>query len=378
MLDEYGLAHYYDSDQNGIKLQEGNVVTAYQIDKDGVLYDTDNNIKYVRDLDVNGVGTLRQIGVIDGRIDLSLGDAYVVSYGEAILGIDYGNTYKPEIEGFGITGGDPLAGIRRQVAVPEEFAWLADTYIDPGSMQVNPARWNDFLAESLGSGLRMIVTSNGLSNAYLQGWDNARIIASGAGNAIAVNVYNPTRGNFMKDLPEAFMGQVGQQQTVIAAGEIQIREALKYNNDLSELIKKPVFTDVIGHSQGSINLNRAIMALDTEGRLKINLFNVGTATPWVPSGLNKFVSIMDVMDSAGIVAGGQLQRFNPVYWGRNLSDIAQGRAPSYQTVNTFFLGDGQGDTGNFHSFYLYAQRQKVQDSFGWANIPQNLTQPWAN
>lgn len=116
-----------------------------------------------------------------------------------VLGTDYGVPPQYATGQPANVGGDPVASLRRQVAVSADHAELGRQYIDAGSGQVDPARWDEFLQAAQQAGLRMTVTSNGIQNPYYQGMDNARIIAGGYENSLTINVYNPTTGSTFLD-----------------------------------------------------------------------------------------------------------------------------------------------------------------------------------
>ncbi len=277
-----------------------------------------------------------------------------------VLGTDYGTP--PEYVAHqppGI-GGDPILALRRQVAVSPQFAALGMQYIDPRSGQVDPARWNEFLKAAQEQGLRMTVTSNGLQNPYYQGMDNARAIAGGYPDSLTVNVYNPC-DTLPSDVVESAKSMIfRQQQSVQVAIRDQMREALKYNKDLlgiqAELGRKvaPFFTNFIGHSQGTINGNRAIDSMnENEEQPNIQRFDIGRYY-WGETSpdIGKNIIINDKHDTARLGSA----------WLAN-NDVYQAN-PNRQYVWTNFNHDNQGNTGNNHSLYLYLQRPDVQKLVG--------------
>lgn len=150
------------------------------------------------------------------------------------------------------------------------------------------------------------------------------------------------------------LGCGGQKQTVQIALQDQIGAALAWNANLKpKLGASFVPTEVIGHSQGSINATLAVERMDAEDIGMIDLIDVGTATPRVPSGLHRFLSIMDSDDPVSNATLSWLQPLN--------SNYVNG-GPNYSILRPNL------NAGNNHSFYLYAQQPSVQSALGWQAI----------
>lgn len=126
-----------------------------------------------------------------------------------------------------------------------------------------------------------------------------------------------------------------------------------------------MLTDFVGHSQGTINGNLAIgkLLLPAE-QAQIQLFNVGTASWYMPSEVREFTNIVDKNDGVVNLAGGRL-----------LNDQPQAVAhPGYRLVVTHIPPGNH----NSHSFYLYAQQPEFQAAlnFGPRSTSLLLTKPF--
>jgi hypothetical protein len=126
-------------------------------------------------------------------------------------------------------------------------------------------------------------------------------------------------------------------------------------------------TNFIGHSQDTINGNRAIDGMDPVlqqphiQRYDIGRYYMGETS----SHIGNNIIINDRNDGA---------RFGSGYMeGRE----AYQNNPKRQYVGTDFNNDRQGETGNNHSLYLYLQRNNVQGLLGMTQ-PQVLTQPFVS
>lgn len=213
----------------------------------------------------------------------------------------------------------------------------------------------------------MVVTSNGINTSYQVASDNARLIAEyKVENSLVINVNNPTDGIF-RDLVESVKGQFGQQQSVQVAIQNQMKEALSYNAGMIAVQGKlgntiaPFLTEFIGHSQGTINGNRAISGMDKADKLNIRAINIGTYAAFHPEGLGDYVNFTDKGDGARFFSG----------W--------MDRDPRFHTQNQNLYWTDMGDIGNNHSLYLYLQLKEVQQKLGLrtqADVFQN--QPFPN
>jgi hypothetical protein len=274
----------------------------------------DRSGKFVR-VEGSEVVTLKSYRTEDGTIAYSSPDAYgnynlpagvesidvqELRYGGKVLGRDYGipKEWADAIQKSGVTAGDPVYSLRRQVAVDAAAHPELAAFIDAGTGQINPLQWNDFKAAAMRADIPMLVSSNGLGNFYQQARDNIRILSEGR-NAVAVNVYNPTiDGGFVSDtLAEAVLGNlIGQRQTVQIAIQSQMRDALAYNAALDVRYKREfgsTLTDYIGHSQGTINGNLAIDRMTNKEKESIRVFAVGSASWCLPKGVAGFVNVVD-------------------------------------------------------------------------------------
>lgn|GEM_PF-4025544 len=292
-----------------------------------------------------------------------------------VLGTDYGVPPQYATGQPANVGGDPVASLRRQVAVSADHAELGRQYIDAGSGQVDPARWDDFLQAAQQAGLRMTVTSNGIQNPYYQGMDNARIIAGGYENSLTINVYNPTTGSTFLDagIEAGASVMFNRTQSAQVAIRTQMGEALEYNGridtalaaaDLSYVAPKTLF---IGHSQGTINGNRAIERMTDEQKDRIQIFDLGR---YYPHDTDKSIGLATIVNDRNDYARLESARlqFDPA------SSYAS-NDPRRRYIWTDFNNDGQGETGNNHSMYLYLQRREVRAALGMTR-PQILTQPF--
>jgi hypothetical protein len=246
-------------------------------------------------------------------------------------------------------------------------------YVDPGTGQVNPLEWDSFQAIAQDEGAPMLVSSNGLGNFYQQPRDNIRLLAEGKG-VVAVNVYNATiDGEFGRDtFAEALLANlVRQQQTVQVAIQEQMREAITYNGQLDELALRPAgatLTDYVGHSQGTINGNLAVDAMSAKEKSNIRVYSVGTASWHLPKDVAAFVNIFDKKDPV-------------TRWtlGRSISySLYALTHDNYTTVETDIdAHSGLKDTGNHHSFYLYAKTQEFRDALKFISTPAIISKPFA-
>jgi uncharacterized protein YukE len=292
---------------------------------------------------------------------------------DRLLGTDYGPVAEYMAAVPPGTGGDRPEAIRRQVSLPEAHRDLAERFIDPGSGQVDPARWSEFVRATQERGMTQMVTQNGIDNPYSQGLDNARIVAQGFTNGersvMTVNVYNPTSG-FGADLGESTLAQFGQRQSAQYALRSEIDRALGSANGSNVI--------VLGHSQGSINSNAAVGMLDAHDRARVDLINVGTAAWGRPEGTSSYLNVVDRNDVVWNAVAGRAEPATPAQRiGDQVERMTYGHpipngAP--HTVETNFRRDGGPVAPNNHSLWLYMSRP---EAFRGYNVsPQTLTSPF--
>lgn len=308
-----------------------------------------------------------------------------------LIARDFGvpNEYRSQSEAGGFRGGDAVDAIRRQVAVDAQRYPELARLIDPGSGQVNPLDWAVFQAAArrLGSSespTSMVVASNGLMNTYQTARNNAVSLANGLRDAVVVNVLNPSTGRMLVDGLEAMRSEVFlQRQSVQGAIQVQMLEAIEFNRGVAADLRlnAPLQTMYIGHSQGTINGNLAIMRLkDPDLLAQVRLINIGTATAHLPRGLGGFDNIYDVNDQVSTVwtSGSQILDRNVGDPGADSGYPAPrlNLPPNYSEIRTDFATDGML-TGNSHSLYLYLMRPAVQQALGFKQTPR-LAMPYTD
>jgi uncharacterized protein YukE len=293
---------------------------------------------------------------------------------ERLLGTDYGPVAEYMAAVPAGAGGDRPEALRRQVALPDSQRDLSDRFIDPGSGQVDPARWNEFVEETRRRGLTQMVTANGIDNQYGQGLDNARILAEGFTNGdrqtVTVNVYNPTSG-FGADLGESARAQFGERQ----AAQYAIR------SEVDRALAVPGGGDVIvlGHSQGSINTNAGVEMISDPGqRSRIQLINVGTAAWSRPDGVGSYLNVVDRGDVVWNAVAGASEPRSPSLRAADQAYAEMYGRPSRpdnpNTVVTDFRRDGGPVAPNNHSLWLYLSRPEAFRGYNLATQP--LTSPF--
>jgi hypothetical protein len=323
----------------------------------------------------------------EGVSALDSGIARELRYDGQLIGTDYGvpKAWADRIAVAGNAGGDPVAGLRMQVAIDRErFPTLA-AFVDPGTGQVNPLRWQEFQAEAMDlaraskTPLPMVVTSNGMRNGYQAANNNANLIAQGYGNAIVINVLNPTTETKLGDGLEAFGTQVGMRQTVPIALNQQLQDAREFNDAMSQRIFQgtPIKTNVILHSQATINGTVAFEEMKDDAKRDYQVFYLGTAAQNVPSGLGGMGLIYDRNDpvtNSNLIRGDlAIERtFKPPPSAGELpqatQDITRPVPTSYVTLQTNFDRNGNS-VGNYHSLYLYIGDPSVRAALGMLNAP---------
>jgi YD repeat-containing protein len=387
---------------------EGNGATlgnGYQLDAFG-------NVRYFTLDHNNAINVLPDESIVERRFYSQSGRVTYLADGEALpAGIDASNTgvarelrfadqliardfgvphaYRNQIGEGSFFGGDAVDAIRRQVALDAQRYPALAKFIDPGSGQVNPLEWDGFLAaarglDSLESPISMVVASNGLMNTYQTARNNAAALAGGLRDAIVVNVLNPSTGRMFVDGVEALKAEATmQRQSVQGAIQAQMLEAIGFNGYVSDRLglNTPQQTMFIGHSQGTINGNLAIMGLQDPDLLRqVRLINVGTATRHLPQGLGGFVNIYDANDPVPTRLTGGSQMLDHNFSGaRGDADYlwpALNVPANYSEIRTNFAADGML-TGNSHSLYLYLMRQNVQQALGFKQHP-SLAMPYTD
>jgi hypothetical protein len=321
----------------------------------------------------------------------STGVARELRFADQLIARDFGvpQAYRNRIGEGGFFSGDSVDAIRRQVAVDAQRYPELVKFIDPGSGQVNPLEWDSFLAAARGLGspesrISMVLTSNGLMNTYQTARNNAAALAGGLRDAIVINVLNPSTGRIFVDGVEALKAEATmQRQSVQGAIQAQVLEAIGFNAHVAHAFDLPQATPtmIVGHSQGTINGNLAVMGLQDPALLKqVRLINVGTATRHLPSGLGGFVNIYDANDpvSTQLTGGSEIldHNFGGARGGADYPRPALSLPVNYGEIRTNFAADGML-TGNSHSLYLYLMRQNVQRALGFKQNP-SLALPYTD
>jgi hypothetical protein len=165
----------------------------------------------------------------------------------------------------------------------------------------------------------------------------------------------------------------------VIAARLATQDAIAYNAKLAQGIAhadgsdvRPIYTQVWGHSEGSIIANAAVNGLDLgeEVRGSVDLRNLGLATGLAPAGLHSYVGVGNIHDivyqttGSGILANGGVTQ-SPGYVQGNLA-----RDGSYKFVPTNFkvvdptTGEYVPGESN-HSWHYYMSDPTTRDAFGF-------------
>jgi hypothetical protein len=170
----------------------------------------------------------------------------------------------------------------------------------------------DFAKES---GLERAVTVNGVWNSEKDGYALGERTSQMSGK-IVTHIYNPTEGKLadvLQSAAEILAPVIDFKDSTMRALAGEINSAVAYNKLLG---KDGGNTIVLGHSQGTIIANDVIGGLTADARKHIDLINVATATPYVPSGLHSYKGFINVTDPVSIMTGG-FTTLLTAQWGDN-------------------------------------------------------------
>ena len=200
-----------------------------------------------------------------------------------------------------------------------------------------------------------------------------------------INVLNPSTGRLYVDGWEALKAEATmQRQSVQGAIQAQMLEAIGFNRGVSDDLRltAPLQTMFIGHSQGTINGNLAIMGMSRKDWDSVHLVNVGTATGRLPiagSGF-RYTNIWDLDDPVPtrLTVGSRIldQNFGGAETDADYPRSGLNAPSNYSEIRTNFATDGML-TGNSHSLYLYLMRRNVQEALGFKQQPR-LTMPYTD
>lgn len=276
----------------------------------------------------------------------------------------------------GLTLADGPGEVVRVYALPQ-----SETYAELHAM-LDPVTHNladgvtkdDFYAKAQGLGLKMMVQESGITNSGLQSYSNGMALAKereGKGEpTLVLNAYNATQGA-TRDIIESAYEKFGMDTAPVIGTRIAITEAMAYNYYFGE----KTTTEVWGHSEGSIIVNKAIQGIDKELRNVLDLRNFGVATGTVPSGLNTYIGVANVNDSVYQSSGKGMTFTGGIMNSGNFAEANKQHPGSYQFTETDFkvAKDGQPVPGEAnHSWQYYMVDPATRQAFGLPPLSVDL------
>ena len=217
-----------------------------------------------------------------------------------------------------------------------------------------------------------------MENGYQQARSNAVRLAEGLSDGVVVNVLNPTVGSRLRDGAEALGAMLRQEQTVPVLVRYQIEEARLLQGSVTVAVSRATRENfdvpkvlVVGHSQGTINIQAATKPLRLSARQGLDVVYVGTAVGRLHEGFGSFLNITDENDVVSRRLGGDRvidatfnpERVNPSGELGYLDSEGDRAPPTYRQLTTNFDRDTDQTvlpTGNHHSLSLYLARPEVQ------------------
>jgi YD repeat-containing protein len=235
----------------------------------------------------------------------------------------------------------------------------------------------DLYAKAQSLGVRMVVQESGITNSVLQSYSNGLSLAmeleAKGTPSLILNAYNATQGSKL-DVIESALEKAGMNTAPVIGTRIAIQEAMAYNNIMSTR-ENPIFTQVWGHSEGSIIVNQAVEGIDPQFRSNIDLRNFGVAIGTVPSGVNTYIGVGNVNDFVYQSVGQRFTSTGGIMKSDNFIESNLQRPGSYQFTETDFkvANGGQPVPGDAnHSWQYYMSDATTRQSLGLAPLTTGL------
>ncbi|MFZ6653778.1 hypothetical protein [Undibacterium sp. TJN19] len=236
----------------------------------------------------------------------------------------------------------------------------------------------DFYQKARDLGLRMTVQESGITNSVLQSYSNSRSLIEEMDKkgtpTIVLNTYNATHG-VLPDGIESMLTKFGLDSAPVIGTRIAIQEAKNYNKILSAESKENIYTQVWGHSEGTLIANQAIEGIDKNDRSDIDLHNFGVATGDVPSGLHAYKGVGNINDSVYTKFGKSFTATGGVPQSRNFIEANNRNPDSYQFKETDFKVAANGkpvEGEKNHSWQYYMSDPVAREALGLAPLDQRL------
>ena len=244
--------------------------------------------------------------------------------------------------------GDEADKVRTSTLLPPDKmkAFVEAGLYDATSGNIKAGMEKGFWAMAQEMNLQRAVSVNGILNSYADAQGLGKEVAQMSGK-IVTQVYNPTSSAVMDVLQTAGEIIQGFKDPTYAKLNSTITEALAFNRTGN----KNATLTVLGHSQGSVLANDVVGNIAVSDRKSIDLVNLATATPYVPSGLHSYRGFVNLIDPIPYLTGG-------------ISTLATAQFRSNYSVTALLFPGPAFD----HGVAGYLQEPTVYNKLGW-NAP---------
>lgn len=251
----------------------------------------------------------------------------------------------------------------------DKYDALKDQFLDERTHQLkDPSQRVEFFAAARALGADIGISVNGLQNSFLQAYSNGMAISQENHDVhkdlLVMNIYNAEH-TMNRDVAESSLTMVFHVETAdVIATELAINDAYTANTQATRGRSSSGYTQVWGHSEGSIITNRAVAKLLPDIRANVDLYNLGTATGSLPSGMHSYSGVGNVNDMVYALSGKIVGLGGPM----NTPAYREGsRNGNYNFTESHFVVDRPGQWN--HSLQYYFSDPSSRVGFGFNREP---------